>query len=419
MGMTVSQKILAAHAGLDHVEAGQLIEAKVDLVLANDITAPLAIQELEKAGLEGVFDPDKIALVMDHLTPNRDILAAKQCQKVRAFAKQYGITHFYDVGKMGIEHALLPEVGLVAPGELIVGADSHTCTYGALGAFSTGMGSTDIAAAMVTGRSWFRVPAALRFTLKGVLPRWSSGKDVILSIIGQIGVSGAQYRSMEFDGDGIDELTMTDRLTMANMAIEAGAKNAVFPVDAQTTGFLRRVTQRSYTPVEADADAVYEQTYEVDLRKIKPVVAKPHSPENVVFVEDLPETPVDQVVIGSCTNGRLRDLAAAALVLKGRKVKDGLRAIVFPATQGIYLEAVKRGYIQIFVEAGVAVSTPTCGPCLGGHCGILAPGERCLATTNRNFIGRMGDKTSEIYLANPAVAAATAVAGYITTPDRL
>ncbi len=417
MGMTMSQKILAAHAWLNQVHAGQLISASVDLVLANDITAPVAINELNKAGLDKVFDKDKIALVLDHLTPNRDIKAAEQCRMIREYAREKEITHFYDVGEMGIEHALLPEKGLVAPGELVVGADSHTCTYGALGAFSTGMGSTDIAAAMATGKSWFKVPFAQQFVLYGKLPAWSSGKDIILYIIGKIGVAGALYQSMEFTGEGIANLSMSDRFAIANMAIEAGAKNGIFPVDAKTQSYVAGRVERSFTVFAADDDAIYEKSYDIDLSKIRPVVALPHLPENTRFADELPYIPVDQVVIGSCTNGRLEDLQVAARILKDRKIKKGVRTIIFPATQEIYLQAVKEGLIETFIEAGAAVSTPTCGPCLGGHCGILGRGERVVATTNRNFVGRMGHSESEIYLANPAVAAATAVAGFITTPD--
>lgn len=419
MGMTMSQKILAAHAGLEQVSAGQLIEAKVDLVLANDITAPVAIKELQKAGLEHIFHQDKIALVLDHLTPNRDIKAAEQCRLVRNFAKEKGITHFYDVGEMGIEHALLPEKGLTAPGELIIGADSHTCTYGALGAFSTGMGSTDIAAAMATGKSWFKVPAAQQFILSGKLPEWSSGKDVILYIIGKIGVSGALYQSMEFTGEGVDNLTLTDRFTIANMAIEAGAKNGIFPVDTKTQSYCAGRVTRPYQVYTADEDACYEAIHTIDLSTIRPVVALPHLPENIRFVDELNPTPIDQVVIGSCTNGRLEDLEVAAKILQGKKIKKGVRTIIFPATQEIYLEAIRKGYIETFIEAGAAVSTPTCGPCLGGHCGILGKGERVVATTNRNFVGRMGHSESEVYLTNPAVAAASALAGIILTPAQL
>jgi len=417
MGMTMSQKILAAHAGVDQVKAGQLISARVDLVLANDITAPVAINELNKAGLTKVFDKDKIAFVLDHLTPNRDIKAAEQCRMIREYAREKEITHFYDVGEMGIEHALLPEKGLVAPGELVVGADSHTCTYGALGAFSTGMGSTDIAAAIATGKSWFKVPSAQQFVLYGQLPAWSSGKDIILYIIGKIGVAGALYQSMEFTGEGIANLSMSDRFAIANMAIEAGAKNGIFPVDAKTQNYVAGRVNRPFTVFTADDDAVYEKSHDIDLSKIRPVVALPHLPENTRFVDELPQIPIDQVVIGSCTNGRLEDLQIAARILKGRKIKKGVRTIIFPATQEIYLQAIKEGLMEIFIEAGAAVSTPTCGPCLGGHCGILGRGERVVATTNRNFVGRMGHSESEVYLANPAIAAASALAGFITTPD--
>ncbi len=419
MGMTMTQKILAAHAGLDSVMAGQLIEVPVDMVLANDVTAPVSIVEFNKAGADKVFDGEKISLVMDHFTPNKDIKSAENCKMVRAFAHAKGISNFFDVGDMGIEHALLPEKGLVAPGELVIGADSHTCTYGALGAFSTGMGSTDIAAAMATGRSWFKVPSAIKFTLKGAFRPWVSGKDLILHIIGMLGVDGALYKSMEFSGDGVANLTIDDRLCVANMAIEAGAKNGIFPVDQVTLDYISDKVSRPYNVYSPDGDAEYDAVYEIDLREIKPTVAFPHLPENTKQVENAERVEVDQVVIGSCTNGRISDLRAAAEVFKGRKVHKSVRVIIIPATQKIYLDALREGLLEIFIEAGATVSTPTCGPCLGGHMGILAKGERAVATTNRNFVGRMGHPESEVYLSNPAVAAASAVAGYITTPDTL
>jgi len=419
MGMTMSQKILAAHAGLDSVSPGQLIEASVDMVLANDVTAPVSVVEFEKAGLESVFDKDKVAFVMDHFTPNKDIKAAEQCKLVRQFACRKEITHFYDVGEMGVEHALLPEKGLVAPGELVIGADSHTCTYGALGAFSTGMGSTDIAYGIAAGRTWLKVPSALKFVLKGKPRGWVSGKDVILHIIGLIGVDGALYKSMEFTGEGIAHLSIDDRFTIANMAIEAGAKNGIFPVDDVTMEYVGGRVDRQYTVYSADDDAEYDAVYEIDLGALEPTVAFPHLPENTYEVKSAPHVEIDQVVIGSCTNGRLSDLRIAAQVMKGKKVKKGVRVIVIPATQQIWLEAMKEGLFDIFVNAGAVVSTPTCGPCLGGHMGILAKGERAVATTNRNFVGRMGHPQSEVYLASPEVAAASAIAGYITTPDQL
>ncbi len=419
MGMTMSQKILAAHAGLASVVPGQLINAKLDLVLGNDITTPVAINEFEGNGFKEVFDKEKIALVMDHFTPNKDIKAAEQTKKCRMFAAGHAIKHFYDVGAMGVEHALLPEQGLVTAGDLIIGADSHTCTYGALGAFSTGMGSTDMAAAMATGETWFKVPEAIKFNLTGSLNKGVGGKDVILHIIGRIGVDGALYKSMEFVGEGIKALTIDDRLCMANMAIEAGAKNGIFPVDETTIKYLEERKKRPYTIYEADADAVYESEYTINLSNIKPTVALPHLPENTKTVAELPKIKIDQVVIGSCTNGRLSDIAEAAKIIEGKKIADGVRVIVIPATQEVYLKAMELGYLKTFVEAGCVVATPTCGPCLGGYMGILADGEKCVATTNRNFLGRMGHITSEIYLAGPAVAAASAVAGYITQPDML
>ena len=414
MGMTMTQKILAAHAGLDQVEAGQLIEAQLDMVLGNDITSPVAIKEFEKYGFDQVFDPGKVAMVMDHFAPNKDIKAAQQCKACRTFACAKNIEHFYDVGEMGIEHALLPEKGIVAPGECIIGADSHTCTYGALGAFSTGVGSTDMAAGMATGKCWFKVPGAIRFVLEGTLAPNVSGKDVILHIIGRIGVDGALYRSMEFVGDGVASLSMDDRLTICNMAIEAGAKNGIFEVDDVTRAYVKERVQHEYREYRADADAIYEQTYAIDLSTIKPTVAFPHLPENTKTVDEITEPiAIDQVVIGSCTNGRISDMEAAARILKGKHIAKGVRCIIIPATQSIYKECIRRGYMDIFIDAGCVVSTPTCGPCLGGYMGILAEGERCVATTNRNFVGRMGHVDSEVYLASPATAAASAIAGVI------
>ncbi|MDD3795524.1 MAG: 3-isopropylmalate dehydratase large subunit [Lachnospiraceae bacterium] len=420
MGMTMTQKILAAAAGLDQAEAGQLIEAKLDLVLGNDITSPVAIHEMDKFNKETVFDKDKIALVMDHFIPNKDIKSAEHCKCVREFACQHDITNYFDVGQMGIEHALLPEQGLTVAGDVIIGADSHTCTYGALGAFSTGVGSTDMAAGMVTGKAWFKVPSALKFNLVGKPSKWVSGKDVILHIIGMIGVDGALYQSMEFAGEGIASLSMDDRLTISNMAIEAGAKNGIFPVDEQTVAYMKEHSRREYKVYEADADAVYEKEYTIDLSQLKPTVAFPHLPENTKTVDEIAEPVViDQSVIGSCTNGRISDLRCAAEILKGRKVKKGVRCIVIPGTQQIYLQAMEEGLLKIFIEAGAVVSTPTCGPCLGGYMGILAAGERCISTTNRNFVGRMGHVDSEVYLASPAVAAASAVTGKICAPSEL
>ena len=410
----MTQKILAAHAGLDQVEAGQLIEAQLDMVLGNDITSPVAIKEFEKYGFDQVFDPGKVAMVMDHFAPNKDIKAAQQCKACRTFACAKNIEHFYDVGEMGIEHALLPEKGIVAPGECIIGADSHTCTYGALGAFSTGVGSTDMAAGMATGKCWFKVPGAIRFVLEGTLAPNVSGKDVILHIIGRIGVDGALYRSMEFVGDGVASLSMDDRLTICNMAIEAGAKIGIFEVDDVTRAYVKGRVQHEYREYRADADAVYEQTYTIDLSTIKPTVAFPHLPENTKTVDEITEPiAIDQVVIGSCTNGRISDMEAAARILKGKHIAKGVRCIIIPATQSIYKECIRRGYMDIFIDAGCVVSTPTCGPCLGGYMGILAEGERCVATTNRNFVGRMGHVDSEVYLASPATAAASAIAGVI------
>lgn len=414
----MTQKILAAHAGLDHVTAGQLINARLDMVLANDITGPVSINEFDKAGFDSVFDRSRVSLVMDHFTPNKDIKSAEQCKKCRTFARRFDLENFYDVGEMGIEHALLPEKGLVCAGEAIIGADSHTCTYGALGAFSTGVGSTDLAAGMATGEAWFKVPPAIRFNLTGQLSEFVSGKDVILHIIGLIGVDGALYKSMEFTGPGVASLSMEDRLCICNMAIEAGGKNGIFPVDDITKEYMKDRVSRPYTVYEADADAEYEQTYEINLSEIRPTVSFPHLPENTRTIDEVGNIPIDQVVIGSCTNGRLSDMKAAAEILKGKHVAKGLRAIIIPATQQVYKDSIHAGYINTFLDAGCIVSTPTCGPCLGGHMGILAAGERCVATTNRNFVGRMGDTTSEVYLASPAVAAASAVAGKISGPER-
>lgn len=419
MAMTMTQKILASHAGLDSVTAGQLIEANLDLTLANDITGPVAIREMEKAGFDHVFDKNKIALVMDHFAPNKDIKSAEQCLTCRNFAGKHEVVNFFDVGQMGIEHALLPEQGLVGPGELIIGADSHTCTYGALGAFSTGVGSTDLAAGMATGKAWFRVPSAIKFNLIGSLPKYVSGKDVILHIIGKIGVDGALYRSMEFAGEGVAELSMDDRFTICNMAIEAGAKNGIFPVDDKTRAYIKGRINREVTEFAADEDAVYDEEYTINLSELRPTVACPHLPENTKTVDELGKIEIQQSVIGSCTNGRIQDMRDAAAILKGRKVKKNVRTIVIPATQTIYLQCIEEGLAKIFVEAGAILSTPTCGPCLGGHMGILAHDEKAVSTTNRNFVGRMGHVSSEIYLANPAVAAASAVAGYIIDPAEL
>ncbi len=417
MGMTMTQKILAAHTGLESVAAGQLIEADLDLVLGNDITSPVAIHEIEKMNVDGVFHKDKIALVMDHFIPNKDIKSAQHCKCVREFACKHEITNYFDVGQMGIEHALLPEKGLTVAGDVIIGADSHTCTYGALGAFSTGVGSTDMAAGMATGKAWFKVPAAIKVVVTGSPRKYVSGKDVILHLIGMIGVDGALYKSLEFTGDGIASLSMDDRFTIANMAIEAGAKNGIFPVDALTEAYMKAHSKRPYKIYEADADAEYEQEIVIDLAQLKPVVAFPHLPENTKPVDEAGDIKIDQVVIGSCTNGRLSDLRCAAEILKGKKVADGIRVIIIPATQQIYLDAMEEGLLKIFIEAGAVVSTPTCGPCLGGYMGILAEGERCVSTTNRNFVGRMGHVESEIYLASPAVAAASAITGRISAPE--
>ncbi len=419
MAMTMTQKILAAHAGLDKVEAGQLIRCKLDMVLGNDVTTPVAINEFERAGFSGVFNTEKISMVMDHFTPNKDIKSAAHTKQCRDFAGKMQIKNYFDVGDMGIEHALLPEKGLVASGECIIGADSHTCTYGALGAFSTGVGSTDMAAGMATGEAWFKVPSAIKFNLTGKLNRYVMGKDVILHIIGMIGVDGALYKSMEFSGEGLKNLSMDDRLSMANMAIEAGAKNGIFAVDEVTRAYQADKVDRDYTVYEADPDAPYDAVYDIDLSTIKPTVAFPHLPENTKTIDEVGDVKIDQVVIGSCTNGRMEDLEMAADIIKGKRVCEGVRCIVIPATQKIYLEAMKKGLLEIFISAGCAVSTPTCGPCLGGHMGILAKGERAVATTNRNFVGRMGHPESEVYLASPAVAAASAVTGKISSPEEV
>lgn len=420
MGMTMTQKILAAAAGLDKVEAGQLIEADLDLVLGNDITSPVAIHEMEKMTVNTVFDKNKVALVMDHFIPNKDIKSAQHCKCVREFACKHEITNYFDVGEMGIEHALLPEKGLTVAGDVIIGADSHTCTYGALGAFSTGVGSTDMAAGMATGKAWFKVPSAIKFNIVGKPSKWVSGKDVILHIIGMIGVDGALYKSMEFVGEGIHNLSMDDRFTIANMAIEAGGKNGIFPVDDVAMAYMKEHSKRPWKVFEADEDAVYDEEYTIDLSTLRPTVAFPHLPENTKIVDEITEeVKIDQVVIGSCTNGRIDDLRIAAEIFADHKVKKGIRCIVIPATQNIYLQAMEEGLLKIFIEAGAVVSTPTCGPCLGGYMGILAEQERCVSTTNRNFVGRMGHVESEIYLASPAVAAASAVTGKISSPEEL
>ena len=417
MGMTMTQKILAAHAGLDRVEAGQLISAKLDLVLGNDITTPVAVNEFKKAGFDGVFDKDRIAIVLDHFVPNKDIKAAEQSKQCREFACAHCVSHFYDVGKMGIEHALLPEQGVVTAGDCVIGADSHTCTYGALGAFSTGVGSTDMAAGMATGTAWFKVPSAIKFELSGKLPKNCSGKDVILTIIGMIGVDGALYKSMEFSGEGVSSLSMDDRLCICNMAIEAGAKNGIFPVDDVTRAYMNGRTEREPVEYSADADAVYEKIIKINLSDIVPTVSCPHLPENTKPASELSDIKIDQVVIGSCTNGRMEDMEAAYRIMNGKKVADGVRCIIIPATMAIYRECIERGYLTAFIDAGAVVSTPTCGPCLGGYMGILAEGERCVATTNRNFVGRMGHVKSEVYLASPQTAASSALTGYITAPE--
>ena len=419
MGMTMTQKILAAHAGLASVKAGDLVEAKLDLVLGNDITTPVAITVFDKTGFTKIFDKDKIAIVLDHYTPCKDIKSAELCFQAREFARRFSITHLYDVGNVGIEHALLPEKGLTAPGELIIGADSHTCTYGALGAFSTGVGSTDMAAGMAMGENWFKVPSAIKVELKGSLQPYVSGKDVILHLIGQIGVDGALYQSLEFTGEGVASLSMDDRFTISNMAIEAGAKNGIFPVDDKTLEYIKDRVDRPYTVYEADPDAEYTRTVVIDLDTLEPTVSLPHLPSNTRTIGEVAGMPVQQVVIGSCTTGRISDLRAAAEILKGRMVAAGVRAIVIPATQAIYLQAMQEGLLEIFIQAGCAVSTPTCGPCLGGHMGVMCAGERAVTTTNRNFVGRMGHVKSEVVLASPAVAAASAVAGCLADPAKI
>ncbi len=420
MAMTITQKILAAHAGLEKVEAGELILVNLDRVLGNDITSPVAIREFDKLGFDSVYDTERVTMVMDHFAPNKDIKAAIQCKMCRDFCNEKNVTHFYDVGQMGVEHALLPEKGLVVSGDVVIGADSHTCTYGALGAFSTGVGSTDMACGMAIGKAWFKVPSAIKFVLKGKLNKHITGKDVILHIIGMIGVDGALYRSMEFTGEGVASLSVTDRLTICNMAIEAGAKNGIFEVDEQTLAYIAEHSDRQPVVYKADEDAEYDRVIEIDLSTIRSTVAFPHLPENARVVEELEEeVKIDQVVIGSCTNGFYENIKEAAEIIKGHKVAKGVRAIIIPATQEIYMRAMKEGLLADFIEAGCAVSTPTCGPCLGGHMGILAPGERAVATTNRNFVGRMGDPTSEVYLASPAVAAASAILGRIASPEEI
>lgn len=419
MGMTMTQKILAAHAGLDKVEAGQLINVRLDLVMGNDVTSPVAINEMKAKGFADVFDREKIALVMDHFTPNKDIKSAEHCKQVRQFAKEYKIKNFFDVGQMGIEHALLPEKGIVISGDTVIGADSHTCTYGALGAFSTGVGSTDMAAGMISGMAWFKVPSAIKVNVTGKFNKWVSGKDLILHLIGKIGVDGALYRSLEFTGDGIKNLSMDDRFCIANMAIECGAKNGIFPVDEKTLEYMKGRTDREPVIFTADEDAVYDEVIDIDLSTLKSTVAFPHLPENAHIVGEFDKIYVDQSVIGSCTNGRIEDMRAAAEVLKGKKVNENVRCIVIPATQNVYLQCVREGLAEIFVEAGAVFSTPTCGPCLGGHMGILAAEEKAISTTNRNFVGRMGHPTSEVYLASPYVAAASAITGYICTPKEV
>lgn len=419
MGMTMTEKILADHAGLSGVKPGDLIMAKLDLVLGNDVTAPVAIKELAKLKDKKVFDKDKIALVPDHFAPNKDIKSAENCRCMRDYAIENEITHYFEVGSMGIEHALLPEKGIVTAGDCVIGADSHTCTYGALGAFSTGVGSTDMAVGMVTGKAWFKVPSAMKIVLKGSLKKWVSGKDVILHIIGKIGVDGALYKSMEFTGEGVASLTMDDRFTIANMAIEAGAKNGIFPVDERTLAYIKERSTKPYKIYEADEDAHYDEVVEINLSELEPTVAFPHLPENTRTVKEAKNVKIDQVVIGSCTNGRMSDIRVAGEIMKGRKIAKGIRAIVIPATQEVYLTAMKEGLLATFVEAGCIVSTPTCGPCLGGHMGVLAAGERAVSTTNRNFVGRMGHVESEVYLASPAVAAASAITGKISSPEEL
>ncbi|MEG1845998.1 MAG: 3-isopropylmalate dehydratase large subunit [Oscillospiraceae bacterium] len=419
MAMTMTQKILAAHAGLETVSKGQLIEANLDLVMGNDVTSPVAINEMIDKGFKDVFSTDKIALVMDHFTPNKDIKSAEHCKQVRNFAREYKIKNFFDVGRMGIEHALLPESGLVISGDTIIGADSHTCTYGALGAFSTGVGSTDMAAGMISGKAWFKVPSAIKIVITGNFQKYVSGKDVILHLIGKIGVDGARYRSLEFFGDGLKNLTMDDRFCIANMAIECGAKNGIFPVDEKTIEYMNGKTDRKPVIFKADDDAEYDEIIEINLDKLKPTVAFPHLPENTHTIDEIDKIKIDQVVIGSCTNGRIEDMRAAASILDGRKVAEDVRVIVIPATQKIYMQCIDEGLTKIFINAGAIVSTPTCGPCLGGHMGILAAGERAVSTTNRNFVGRMGHPESEVYLASPYIAAASAVSGYISCPCEL
>jgi len=419
MGMTMTQKILAAHAGLAEVKAGQLIQANLDLVLGNDITTPVAIKEFNKIGVKDVFDKKKVAIVPDHFAPNKDLKAAEQCKFVREFALEKEIENYFEVGEMGIEHALIPEKGLVVPGDVVIGADSHTCTYGALGAFSTGIGSTDMAAGMATGKAWFKVPSALKFELTGKLNKWVSGKDVILHIIGMIGVDGALYKSMEFVGDGVHNLSMDARFTMANMAIEAGGKNGIFIVDEKTIEYAKEHSTKDITIYEPDEDAVYDEVYKIDLSTVRPTVAFPHLPDNTRTIDEVGEIKIDQVVIGSCTNGRMEDIRVTAEILRGKKVAKGVRVLIFPGTQKIYLQAIEEGLVQDIVKAGAVFSTPTCGPCLGGHMGILAKGERAISTTNRNFVGRMGHVESEVYLSSPEVAAASALTGYITNPEKL
>lgn len=421
MAMTMTQKILAAHAGVESVEAGQLIMAKLDLVLGNDVTTPVAVNEFKKMGADKVFDKNKVAIVPDHFTPNKDIKAAEQCKYIREFAIEKGIENYFEVGEMGIEHALIPEKGLAVAGDVIIGADSHTCTYGALGAFSTGVGSTDMAAGMATGQAWFKVPSALKFVLTGKPAVWISGKDIILHIIGMIGVDGALYKSMEFVGDGLEYLSMDDRFTIANMAIEAGGKNGIFPVDNKTIEYMKEHSTKEYKVYEADEDAVYDETYTIDLSKLRPTVSFPHLPENTKTIDEIgdKEIKIDQVVIGSCTNGRMSDMRMAHKIIKGKKVAKGVRVIFLPGTQNIYLQCLKEGIIEDLVKAGCVFSTPTCGPCLGGHMGILAKGERAISTTNRNFVGRMGHPESEVYLSSPVVAAASALTGYITNPENI
>ena len=418
MGMTMTEKILAKHAGIDVVKPGQLINCKLDMVLANDVTAPPAIKEFEKIG-KPVFDNTKIALVPDHFTPNKDIKSAGLAKIVRDFAHKHNIVNYFEIGRVGIEHVILPEKGIVAPGMVTIGADSHTCTYGALGGFSTGVGSTDLGVALATGEAWFKVPETIKVNITGKKPKYICGKDVMLTLIGMIGVDGALYKALEFAGEGVKELNMTDRLTIANMAIEAGAKNGIFPVDDLAIQYMKEHSTKEFTVYEADEDAEYDEKYTIDLSKLRPTVAFPHLPENTRTIDEVGEVKIDQVVIGSCTNGRIEDMRIAAKVLEGREVKKGVRAIIFPATQAVYLQAIEEGLIQTFIKAGCAVSTPTCGPCLGGHMGILAKGERAIATTNRNFVGRMGDPESEVYLSSPAVAAASAVTGKISGPEEL